>query len=203
MKVLALLALCIILPSQSIATPITSATIFQQGNDYSAKGGRWFEPTGQNFIRTYWSRQWVEYTAFLTPGRWTIGLNVKNYGNLGSNWYDSFKVRSSVNNDLLSITASQTEAFYDFTTFDVTSSDLLTVRYTWLNDKWGGRNDPLRRDANIQIESAFFNRVPVANSLLLFCLGALLFSYRQTLFSQTSTLKNHSRVTKVYRDKNV
>lgn len=192
MKAFALLALFILLPSQSFASPITSATIFQQGDDYSAKGGRWFEPGG-GIIRTYWSRQWVEYTAFLTPGKWNIGLNVKNYGNLATNWYDSFTVRSSLNNDLLNITASQTEVFYDFTSFDITSSDLLTVRYTWLNDKWGGRNDPLRRDANIQIESAFFNRVPVVNSLLLFCLGAMLFAYRQILLGSTSALKSSIR----------
>ena len=55
--------------------------------------------------------------------------------------------------------------------------------------------EPLRCDANIQIESAFFNRVPipVANSLLLFCLGAVLFAYRRAMLTKTKTIKNSIR----------
>ncbi|RLA22775.1 MAG: hypothetical protein DRQ61_05570, partial [Gammaproteobacteria bacterium] len=91
------------------------------------------------------------------------------------NWYDTFKVRTSLTSEIMNITANDNELSYGLSTVDILSASMYTVRYTWLNDKWGGRNDRLHRDANIQIQSAFFNRVPEPSTLLLFSLGLVTF----------------------------
>jgi hypothetical protein len=160
------------------ATALTNATITQQGDNYAAISSRWYQP-GDGSIYTNWANKWVEYTADLTTGTWDIGLNVINHGNLDQNWYDTFNVRTSLTNEIMNIQASDTELFYGLSTVDILSAGTYTVRYTWLNDKWGGRNDSLHRDANIQIQSAFFNRVPEPSTLLLFSLGLLTFVSRK------------------------
>jgi len=163
------------------ATPLTNATIMQQGDEYSAisrlraRGATgWYKPD-DGTIYTNWSRHWAEYTAYLTEGIWAIGLNVVNHGNLGHNWYDTFKVRTSLTSEIMNITANDNELSYGLSTVDILSASMYTVRYTWLNDKWGGQSDSLHRDANIQIQSAFFNRVPEPSTLLLFSLGLVTF----------------------------
>ena len=178
----------LLLPCFSHATPITDATIFQAGNEYSQISRSyvaqpritgWIEQADKS-IYSPWARHWAEYTAYLTKGVWDIGLNVINHGNLGNNWYSAFKVHSTlanntlINEEILEILASDQQIHYGLSTVDIATAGQYTVRYEWLNDKWGGRKDEQRRDANIQINSAFFNRVPEPSTFALLGLGALI-----------------------------
>jgi len=193
------------------AMPITDATIIQRGNQYSnfsglyqkgSKGNKkvtgWIE-LKDNSIYTAWGRHWAEYTAYLTKGVWDIGLNATNHGNLGkpkNNWYNTFKVRSRltdpslVTQEILKIKASDREIKHAFSRVEIATAGNYTVRYQWLNDKWGGRNDRLRRDANIQIDSAFFNRVPEPSSLALLSLGAIILISRKRLVTESLSTKH-------------
>jgi len=119
---------------------------------------------------TAWSRpdcevvhgvtMWIEYTAWLTPGVWRIGLNAINTGaGLGDDptWYPEFHVASNLTPEVIRIPASDTEINYGYTQYRVSSEGYYTVRYWWLNDKSDlGGEPPL--DANIKIVSAFFDR---------------------------------------------
>ncbi|PCJ37886.1 MAG: hypothetical protein COA75_01310 [Cellvibrionales bacterium] len=180
------------------AMPITDATIIQRGNEYSGVS-HWHQKQTKNSrkqtgwikkgdtIYSPWAKHWAEYTAYLTKGVWDIGLNVINRGNLHVDWYDTFKVRSRLTDpsriaqEVLKIKASDEQIYHAFSRVEIASAGDYTVRYQWLNDKWGGRKDPLRRDANIQIDSVFFNRVPEPSSLALLSLGAIILMSRKRL----------------------
>lgn len=198
MKYLLFFLPMLVLSNISNATPITDTRIIQLGNEYSAissayqknpKMKGWIE-LKDGSIYSPWARQWTEYTAYLTRGVWDIGLNVINHGYLGkNNWYNTFKVRSTLtdtallNNEILKITASDNDMHYGLSSIDILAAGNYTVRYEWLNDKWGGRHDPQHRDANIQIQSVFFNRVPEPSSLALLLLGAVALMLRKHLFT--------------------
>ena len=184
--------------------PITDATIVQRGNEYSAisrsyqknpKLTGWIERKDGS-IYSPWARHWAEYSTYLTRGTWHIGLNVSNHGNLGDKaWYKAFRVQSRltdttlINKEILKIEASDQRIHYGLSSVDILAAGTYTVRYKWLNDKWGGRHDPRGRDANIQIHSVFFNRVPEPSSLALLALGTLI------LLSRKGQLLNQNKVT--------
>jgi hypothetical protein len=65
--------------------------------------------------------------------------------------------------------ASDTEENFGGISYDVLSGGPVTVRYTWLNDKY----DPgAGLDANIKITSAFFD-IPIPGSVLLLASGLM------------------------------
>ncbi len=178
----------------SNATPIVDATIVQMGNEYSAisriyekkshKTG-WIK-LNDDSIYSPWGRHWAEYTTYLNKGVWEIGLNLSNHGNLGEKgWYKTFKVKSTltditqINREILKIKASDIALHQGLSTINIFAAGEYTVRYQWLNDKWGGRYDPEHRDANIKIHSVFFNRIPEPSSLALLSLGAMILLSRR------------------------
>lgn len=195
MKYCLLLLPTLLLASTVNATPISNASIAQKGNEFSnisrlyeksPKKTGWIN-LNDGSIYSPWARHWTEYTAFLTKGIWDIGLNASNHGNIeaGSGWYNTFKVHSRltdtslITQEILTIKASDTQSHQALSRVGIATDGNYTVRYTWLNDKWGGRRDPLGRDANIQINSVFFNRVPEPSSLVLLTLGAIILMTRK------------------------
>lgn len=155
------------------AVPYTGADIELQGNEYTGTSTRWFDGA-DGAIWTAWDHQWVEYTADLTAGNWNIGLNVVNHGNLDTGWYSQFEVSNGMG-QTLDIAASDSEVNSGYFNLTLLDSGAYTVKYTWLNDKWGGATDPLHRDANIQINNVFFDdtaTAPVPEPSTLFLLGA-------------------------------
>ena len=160
------------------ATPYTGSDIELFGNEYSdisARGNqKWFDVAGGS-IYTAWSNLWVEYSVSLDAGNWNVGLNVTNHGNIGNDdWYSFFQVQNSFTNELVNIEASDSETNFGFMNLDLKEGDY-TVRYTWLNDKWGPSEG---LDANIQIDSVFFDNtatapVPEPTTMLLFGTGLI------------------------------
>jgi hypothetical protein len=163
------------LPAPPLFALYPNAEITLQGNEYSAisppeiagEECQWI--VDGHAMVTAWSRpdceavhgvtMWIEYTAWLTPGVWRIGLNAINTGaGLGDDptWYPEFHVASSLTPEVIRIPASDTEVNYGYTQYRVSSAGYYTVRYWWLNDNWDWGEPP--RDANIKIASAFFDR---------------------------------------------
>ncbi len=151
------------------ASPYTGADINLNGIQTSARSlhegtDAWVEHGTS--ITTYWSPQWVEYTASLTSGNWIFGLNVTNDGNLGpGGWYDNFEVEGSTgpgDSNQLIIAASDVDINNGWFNYFLPVDTVLTVRYTWLNDAHQGSSPggPPELDANIKIVSAFFDNVP-------------------------------------------
>lgn len=166
------------------ALPYVGADIEFAGKNYSdiSKLGTTVQSGGNEWyvegdaIWTAWANQWVEYTANLTEGNWNIGLNVINHGNLGSGWYSQFEVLNSANNTKIYIPASDTEVNHGFVNVNIGIADAgdYTVRYTWKNDKYAPNMNP-PQDANIQINSAFFDNTetaPVPEPSTMLLLGA-------------------------------
>ncbi len=203
----------LLLSSMTQAMPITDATIEQRGKKYS-EISHWYQkqtkksPKQTGWIKkgdtiySPWAKHWAEYTAYLTKGVWDIGLNVINRGYLGKpgeNWYNTFEVSSRLTGPeqitgeilkTLEIEASDTEIHNAFSRVEIATAGVYTVQYQWLNDKWGGHNDSERKDANLQIDSVFFNRVPEPSSLALLSLGALILMSRKRLLPESLLTKH-------------
>jgi hypothetical protein len=155
------------------AAPYLSADIVRDGDQYSdismlaefpltSEGPGWIIDPGVAWTYWSWYEGWIEYTAELNSGNWNIGLNVINhpsdYG-LGNDpeWYEQFEIKIEIENTLtglIIVPASDTEENNGFVNIDLLDG-VYTVRFIWLNDK----HEPLiYRDANIQINSVFFDR---------------------------------------------
>jgi hypothetical protein len=140
-----------------------------------------FNDTATTEIYTFWDHVWVEYTVELSPGNWRVGLNVINYAGGGQGlgddpeWYPQFMVATDQTSEIITIPASDTEVNHGFTYFNAPSHGWYTVRFTWLNDQAWCEGDPSCPggpilDANIQINSVFFDKVggkPVVPSVVL------------------------------------
>jgi len=135
------------------------ADLVLSGSDYSSSGSSgsgWTDLSG-GVTYTAW-KGWVEYEVYLTAGEWNLGLEVINRGYLGTDWYSSFKVRDSITGQTMSIPASDDVAYIGQQTAEIFSDGLYTIRFSWLNDQYGPGFDPVR-DANIQINRVFFDKV--------------------------------------------
>lgn len=151
------LALSLGLLTNVQAYEYTHADIEIAAQDYSgiSSASRWFaRPDGA--LYTAWGNQWLEFDAYLVPGQWNVGINAINQGNLGSHWYNEFRVLNNLTNQVLNIEASDSEVHSDYLTIDVAQAALYSVRYTWLNDAY---NPGAGLDANIQINNAFFDNL--------------------------------------------
>lgn len=165
MRVLLCLLLFISLAATLHAAAYSSPyiDIVQNGRSFSNFSGWYNNPVSGWFdsgstIYSAWSGVWAEYTAYLTPGNWNIGINVQNSGQLDSR-YPAFQVQNSLNGQILNIAASQTEINYGYVNTNITQAGNVTVRFTWLND-WCV--SPY--DANIIYNSVFFDNT--ANATL-------------------------------------
>ncbi|NUM36990.1 MAG: hypothetical protein HUU50_20815 [Candidatus Brocadiae bacterium] len=146
------------------STPFVDIT--QTGMEFSNFAGWYSDPVsgwmpyGDGSIYTAWGNLWLEYTAFLTPGNWNIGINVQNAGQLDSR-YPNFNIYNTLNNSYLYIPASQNEVNHGYVNINLTQSTNVTVRYTWTND-WC--ISPY--DANIIVVSAFFDNTATTAPIL-------------------------------------
>lgn len=182
MKLVKSLVLCSILTllaNAAAAIPYTGADIELLGvqtSDRSTNQTNQWREDGTGIVYTLGGLDpWIEYTTYLDVGVWNIGLNVTNRGNLGiENWYPFFEI--GVNESpyySLNITASDVETHFGFITTEILAAGEFTVRYSWLNDEYDPSVVP-SLDANLQIDSVFFDRVtgaPVPEPATVFLLG--------------------------------
>lgn len=179
---LILLLLCVSYPVY--AAPYTGADITLSGDEFSDTSG--YDETGtpesgekmwysnaDGALYTYWANLWVEYTVDLIAGNWNMGLNVTNHGNIDDEgWYSYFLISNDMTGKTISIQASDDETNYGLINVDLLYSGTYTITFTWLNDKYS-QTDGL--DANIQIDSVFFDNTdtaPVPEPATLFLLGS-------------------------------
>jgi len=157
------------------AAPYLSADIVRDGDQYSDismlaelpvkfEGPGWIIDSGVAWSYWSWNEDWIEYTAELNIGNWNIGLNAINHTThdmgLGNDpeWYEQFEIKIEIENTLtgqIIVPASDTEENNGFVNIDLLDG-VYTVRFTWLNDKY---EPSTYRDANIQINSVFFDRL--------------------------------------------
>jgi len=157
------------------AAPYLSADIVRDGDQYSDismlaelpvkfEGPGWIIDPGVAWSFWAYVEDWIEYTAELNSGNWNIGLNAINHTSddmgLGNDpeWYEQFEIKIEIENTLtgqIIVPASDTEVNNGFVNIDLLD-DIYTVRFTWLNDKF---EPSIYRDANIQINSVFFDRL--------------------------------------------
>lgn len=151
---------------------ISSGNNFYSSDVYSigaAKPGikEWYQHKDGTSIFTYWSGLSVEYTTELSEGLWNIGINVANHvennmAGIGDGWYLAFEIDALLNNGveeqakvLIQIDASDTETQNGYFTENL-NAGTYTIRYTWMNDQY---NPNATLDANLKIQSAFFDKV--------------------------------------------
>lgn len=114
-------------------------------------------------------RQWVEYEAYLTEGKWNIGLcainnkGVANSEGLGPNpidRYPHFKISNSLSDDIIMIRASDTYLNSGYFSINIPedSEGWYTVRFWWLNDFYSEDGTNIF-DANIKIARVFFDLI--------------------------------------------
>lgn len=156
------------------AAPYLSADIVRDGDQYSDismlaefpltfEGPGWIIDSGVAWSAWTWNEDWIEYTPELNKGNWNIGLNAINHTidmGLGNDpeWYEQFEIKIEIENALtgqIIVPASDTEENNGFVNIDLLDG-VYTVRFTWLNDKY---EPSTYRDANIQINSVFFDRL--------------------------------------------
>ncbi len=156
----------------ALASPYADADIQIAGDQYSdvsmlatlPEAAGWCIVSGAAW--TAWSNygDWIEYTVELTDGNWHIGLNAINYGEdevgLGSDpeWYKQFEVKIEIIDLIsgqISVPASDSEENNGYFNIDLLAGQY-AVRFTWLNDK---HEPDSFLDANLQINSVFFDRI--------------------------------------------
>lgn len=170
------------------AEPYTGADITLLGDEFSATSGfttdapesgakMWYS-TSEGALYTYWAHLWVEYTVNLDKGNWNMGLNVTNHGNIDKeNWYSYFLIYNTGTNSTIKIDASDDETNYGLINMNLLNSGDYTIRYTWVNDKYSPSEG---LDANIQIDSVFFDNTetaPVPEPATMFLLGSGLMAF--------------------------
>jgi len=123
------------------------------------------------FEGTRTPRRWVEYEAYLTEGKWNIGLcaiNLNVWANgedldpNTSDLYPYFEVSNSLSDDIIMIPASDILLNSGHVSLEIPkeAEGRYTVRFWWLNDYFeilpDGKN---QIDANIKIARVFFDLI--------------------------------------------
>ena len=170
-KLLGFLCITLLLVGFSLsanAAPYTGADITINGkdrvDDLGTSGWDWKEIGNAIGCR---STGWVEFSADLEPGNWNIGLNAINWGGELPLWYTDFTIEFSIGSlpawsRTLDVPASNTEVNNAWTNVDVVGGPD-TFRFTWLNDAYEEPPGEDPRDANIQINSVFFDNTATAS----------------------------------------
>jgi len=156
-KLLGFLCIILLLLGFSLsanAALYAGADIVINGKDRIADSGNWFEEG--NAIYTYWGDTWAEFEAYLEPGNWNIGLNAINHGGELPAAYTNFEIDPSDGTNFY-IPASDTQVNHGYININIATADTYEYRFTWINDQWWDG------DANIQINSAFFDNTASAS----------------------------------------
>ena len=138
------------------ALPYADADIVINGIDRSDDSGNWFEDG--TAIYTNWGDTWAEFEAYLEPGNWNIGLNAINSGGELPLAYTNFEIEFSGDGTHFYIPASDTQVNHGFVNINIATAATYEYRFTWVNDQWWDG------DANIQINSAFFDNTATASA---------------------------------------
>jgi hypothetical protein len=160
----------------------SQANIIFDGSNYSGISGiydgstpGWF--VEEDSIYTYWdydpiggTDNWVEYEAYLTKGKWVIGLCAINIGDRGlgpdPEWYPYFDLSAilkdkedTVAAGSIAVPASDTNLNSGYYNFEIPEDGWYTVRLTWLNDQVKGTmpDGSPEFDTNIKIARVFFD----------------------------------------------